>query len=80
MPSFDKSKDKNLFKETVEVGDAKITVGVYAYDGNDQKVQITRMRKNEKSEYGWSFAKLGRLTKDELVEILPLLDKALAQI
>lgn len=80
MAGFDKSKDKELFKETVEVGDAKLRIGVYSYDGNDPKVQIQRMRRNEQSEYGWSFAKLGRLTKDELVEILPILEKALEEM
>lgn len=80
MTEFDQSKDKNLWKETVEVGDSKITIGVYSYDNGDPKVQLGRMRKNEQSKYGWSFAKLGRLTRDELVEILPLLEQALEQL
>jgi hypothetical protein len=80
MAGFDKSKDKELFKEVVEVDDAKLTIGVYSYNEGEPKVQISRRRKNEQSEYGWSFAKLGRLTRDELTEILPILEKALGEM
>ena len=76
MP-FDRSKDKELFKEVVTIGEAKLTIGVYSYDGNAAKVQFTRQRKDDKNQYGWSFAKLGRMTKEELVEVLPLLERAL---
>lgn len=80
MSGFDRKLDKQISKETVEVGDAKISVGVYSYNDGDPKVQISRMRRNEKSEYGYSFAKLGRLTRDELINILPLLENALEKM
>jgi hypothetical protein len=77
MGEFNPKLDKNLFKEVVEVGDMKLAVGVYAYNEGQPKLQIRRSRKNPESEYGWSFAKLGRLTKDELEAILPHLEIAL---
>ena len=75
--AFDRKLDKRLSKASVDVGNYRLTVSVYSYDNNPPKVQISRMRKNDEAKYGWSFAKLGRLTKQELTEILPLLKQSL---
>jgi len=78
MGSFDKALDKELFKETVEIGDQKLTVGKYSYNEGVKKVQISRQRKSEEgSEYPWKFAKLGRMTIEEVEAVIPILDKAL---
>lgn len=77
MGNFDKALDKELFKETVVVGDNKLTVGLYSYNEGAKKIQISRSRKNENSEYGWSFAKLGRMTVEEAEAILPVIEKAI---
>ena len=77
MGTFDKSLDAELFKETVEIGEAKLNVGLYSYNGGTKKIQISRQRKAEEgSEYPWKFAKLGRMTVEEADAILPLIEKA----
>lgn len=74
MPGFDKSLDKELFSEAVEFERSRITVAVFSYNGGIPKLQITRENKNAEGEY--SFTKLGRLSKEELEAILPLINKA----
>ncbi len=76
MP-YDKSVDIDVFKETKEFEDSRITVGVFSYNGGEKKIQISR--ENRAAEE-WRFAKLGRMTKQELVEILPLMTKALEKM
>ena len=73
MP-YDKSLDKELFKEVKEFEDTRISVGVYSYNNNANKIQITREDKDQNGD--WRFAKLGRMTKPELTEILPALGHA----
>ena len=55
-----------------------MVVGVYSYNGGPRKVQIRREPKEEDGKP--SFAKLGRLTKDELQGVLPLLQEALGHL
>ena len=74
MP-FDPNLDKKLFSEEVEFEGTKILVSVYSYNDGMQKVQLSRERINASGET--SFAKLGRLTKDEAQKILPLIQKAI---
>ena len=75
MP-FDKSLDKELFGETVELEGTKVTVSVFSYNGGTPKLQLSRQNLNPNSgEY--SFSKLGRLTKEEAQAILPHMNKAL---
>lgn len=76
MP-YDKSVDIDVFKETREFEDSRITVGVFSYNGGEKKIQISR--ENRAAEE-WRFAKLGRMTKQELTEILPLINKALEKM
>lgn len=73
MP-YDKSLDVETFKETKEFEDTRITVGVFSYNGGTKKLQISRENRNQSDE--WQFTKLGRLTKDEIDAVLPLLTKA----
>ena len=72
MP-YDKSVDIDVFKETKEFEDSRITVGVFSYNGGEKKLQISRENKTAEE---WRFAKLGRMTKEEVAEILPLINKA----
>ena len=74
MP-YDKSLDKELFKEVKEFESSRISVGVYSYNNNEKKIQISREDKDQNGD--WRFAKLGRMTKPELTEILPVLGKAI---
>lgn len=74
MP-YDQSLDAATFKETKEFNDTRITVGVFSYNGGAKKLQISRENMNQDEE--WRFAKLGRMTKEEAQEIVPILAKAI---
>ena len=74
MPGFDKSLDQELFAQSIEFDKCKITVSVFAYNNGTPKLQISRENKSADGEY--TFAKLGRLTKDEVEKVLPLMEKA----
>ena len=74
MPGFDKSLDKELFAESVDFEKTKVTVSVFSYNEGTPKLQITRQNKNAEGEL--SFTKLGRMTKEEVVAVLPMMEKA----
>ncbi|MDO8656636.1 MAG: hypothetical protein Q7K45_05335 [Nanoarchaeota archaeon] len=74
MVGFDKNLDKELFSEPLEFEKSRIAVSVFAYNNGTPKLQISRENKNASGEY--SFAKLGRMTKDEVEKIMPLMEKA----
>ena len=76
--AFDKNLDKELFSETASFETTKIKVGVYSYNEGEKKIQISRENMNQDGE--WSFAKLGRIFKDEAEAVLPLLKKALEKM
>ncbi|MFH1359653.1 MAG: hypothetical protein ABIJ41_01275 [Candidatus Omnitrophota bacterium] len=77
MP-YDKSLDVETFKEEREMGDTKLTVGVFSYNQGGKKIQISRENRNRDGE--WQFVKMGRLNKEEAEAILPLMQKALEQM
>jgi len=74
MP-YDQSLDVALFKETKEFTDTRVTVGVFSYNEGTKKLQISRENQNQNEE--WRFAKLGRMTKEEAQEIIPIMAKAI---
>ena len=74
MPGFDKSLDKELFSESLDFERSRIVVSVFAYNNGTPKLQISRENKNASGEY--SFAKLGRMTKEEVEKVMPLMEKA----
>ena len=74
MPGFDKNLDKELFSQPLEFEKSRITVSVFAYNGGIPKLQLSREAKNASGEY--SFAKLGRMTKEEVEQALPIIEKA----
>jgi hypothetical protein len=73
--AFDKNMDKQLFTESAEWETTRINVGVYSYNDGEKKIQLSRENRNQDGE--WSFAKLGRMTKEEAEKIMPLMKKAL---
>ena len=77
MP-YDPSLDEAVFKETKEFEDSRITVGIFSYNKGDKKLQLSRENKNANDE--WRFAKLGRMTKEESSEVIPVMMKALEQM
>jgi hypothetical protein len=51
-----------------------MTASIYSYNKGTKKLQLTRENKN--SQGGYRFAKLGRLTKEEIEALLPLIKEA----
>ena len=74
MP-YDPSLDAATFKETKDFGETRVTVGVFSYNGGVKKLQISR--ENVDPNGDWKFAKLGRMTKPEAQEVVPILMKAI---
>lgn len=72
--AYNSELDKSLFSESIEFENGRITVSVYSYNNASPKLQISR----ENNENGdWKFAKLGRMTKEEVEKVIPLMEKAL---
>ena len=76
--AFDKNLDKELFSETASFETTKIKVGVYSYNEGEKKMQVSRESANQNGE--WSFAKLGRMLKEEAEAVIPLMEKALKEM
>ena len=76
--AYDPNLDEQVFAKAWEHEAGRLVVGVYSYNGGPRKVQIRREPKEEGGRP--TFAKLGRLTKEELQGILPLLQEALGQL
>ena len=74
MAGLDPSLDKELFAESVTLGTFKLSVKVMSYNDGMQKMQLVRERINQEGET--TFAKLGRLTLDEVDAVTPLMQKA----
>lgn len=77
MP-YDAALDKQLFAKSWEGEGTKITVSVYSYNNGPKKLQISR--ENYTADGEPRFAKLGRMTKDELQAVLPFLQEAVGQL
>ncbi|MBU4377368.1 MAG: hypothetical protein KKD29_07880 [Candidatus Omnitrophica bacterium] len=77
MP-YDASLDKKVFYETKEFEGTRVTVGVFSYNNGDKKLQLSR--ENVGPEGEWRFAKLGRMTKEEIEAITPLIQSAVKEM
>jgi|TARA_Y100000310_G_scaffold136861_1_gene135736 hypothetical protein len=73
--AFDKNLDVEIFAETASFETSRIKVGVYSYNEGEKKLQFSRENMNQNGE--WSFAKLGRMLKEEAEAVAPLIKKAL---
>ena len=78
LMAFDKNLDKELFSETKEFETSRIKVGVYSYNDGEKKMQISRENRNQDGE--WTFAKLGRMFKDEVEAVIPIMKKAIEKM
>ena len=74
MP-YDSSLDAQVFSRFFENDNGKIVVSIYSYNNGPKKLQIVREVKDRNGEF--TFAKLGRLTKDEIEGTLPLIQEAI---
>lgn len=77
MP-YDPDLDKKAFCETKEFENTRVTVGVFSYNNGEKKLQLTRENRLQTEE--WRFSKLGRMTKEEVEAVLPLMQSALGQM
>jgi hypothetical protein len=65
---YEASKDQTLASKTVlETTDNRLTVSVCQYNGGEPKVTIQREVKTKAG--AWKFAKLRRLTADEVLPV-----------
>jgi predicted transcriptional regulator len=74
MP-YDSSLDEETFSKSWEDEGGKIVVSVHSYNKGAKKLQIAREIKDRMGNA--AFAKLGRLSKEELKGIMPLIQEAL---
>ena len=77
MP-YDSSLDEQLFSKPWESEGARITVSVYSYNKGLKKIQI--VRENSDPSGNFRFTKLGRISKEEMEAILPLIQEALTHM
>ena len=77
MP-YDAKLDQCIFSKAWENDQSRIVVGVFSYNQGQKKIQISRENKNADGDY--AFAKLGRMTKEELTAVLPSLQEALSKM
>ncbi len=75
MP-YDNSLDEQLFSKSWEDEGGKIVVSVHSYNKGPKKLQISREIKDRMGNA--AFAKLGRLSKEEVKGILPLIQESVA--
>lgn len=75
MP-YDSSLDEQLFSKVWENETGKIAVSIHSYNNGPKKLQISREIKDRNGDF--TFAKLGRLSKEELQGIFPFIQEALA--
>lgn len=74
MAGFDPNLDNELFGEDITLGNQRLKVAVMSYNDGMPKLQIVRERLKEDGT--GTFAKLGRMTLEEVEVVMPLMQKA----
>jgi len=77
MP-YDANLDESLFAKAYETDFDKITVSIQSYNKGAKKLQIVRQNKTQDGEL--RFTKLGRMTKEEVDAVLPIMQEAVGQM
>ena len=72
--AYDRELDECLFSKSVEKESERLIIGIYSYNKGKKKLQLSR--ENKDSQGNFKFSKLGRLTKEEVESLLPLLQEA----
>ncbi|MCM8786702.1 MAG: hypothetical protein NC935_01455 [Candidatus Omnitrophica bacterium] len=75
MP-YDNSLDEKKFSKFISTPKGKIVISVYSYNKGPNKLQISR--EIERKDNTVTYARLGRLSKEEVEKILPILQEALS--
>ncbi|MFH1045947.1 MAG: hypothetical protein V1727_03170 [Candidatus Omnitrophota bacterium] len=73
MP-YDSSMDQSLYSKSWENDTGRLTVSVFSYNKGQKKIQLSRENRDPQGEF--RFAKLGRLTKEEITAIIPFIQDA----
>ncbi len=74
--AYDSSLDEQIFSQSWENATGKIVVSVYSYNNGPKKLQMVREIRDKNGNL--AFAKLGRLSKEELQGVLPFIQEAMA--
>ena len=77
MP-YDNSLDEQLFAKSQDTDNGRLTVSIYSYNSGQKKIQISRETKDKQDNL--KFAKLGRVSKDEMESLMPILTEALSNM
>ena len=77
MP-YDSSLDECLVSKVWESDMCRITVSIYSYNKGTKKLQITRENKDAQGQF--RYAKLGRMTKEEVEAVLPLMSEVVKEM
>ena len=77
MP-YDAAMDKEVFSKSVENETGILSVKIMSYNDGTPKLQISRERRDKEGDM--KFAKLGRMTKEEVESVLPLIQEAQAKM
>ena len=75
---YDSSLDECLYSKAWENDAGKLSVNVYSYNSGPKKLQISRENRGSQGEL--RFAKLGRMTKEEIQALLPLIQDAIQHL
>lgn len=81
MGGYDKSLDKEIEVKVLEFPDrnTNIKVSIMEYNGGAKKLQLSRVNFDPNTQEE-KFAKLGRLTKAEVGELIPVLSDFKGQL
>lgn len=77
MP-YESKLDIESFSKAYETNKGRIVISVRTYKNGPKKLQIAREVKNREGNY--NYVHLGRLTKDEIAGILPIVQEALTNM
>jgi hypothetical protein len=77
--AYDKTLDKAVFSETIEFETSKVTVSIMSYNGGTAKLQLSR-ESLDPNNGEWRWSKLGRMLKEEVEAVMPVMQKALASM
>ena len=77
MP-YDRDLDECVFSKACDTTLGRLTVSVYSYNKGPKKLQFSRENKNNEGEL--RFAKLGRMTREEIDSIMPLIQESLKHL
>ncbi|MFH1876412.1 MAG: hypothetical protein ABH865_05945 [Candidatus Omnitrophota bacterium] len=75
MP-YDSGLDEQKFSKFFDTANGRIIVSIYSYNSGPNKLQLAREIKN--ADGNFTFTKLGRISKEELQGIMPLIQEAIA--